>query len=133
MTLNEIKAILPIKTTGVSSKIIFITKFLKMIGAENDAKPRFWANISNKGYKNGKETDEYIQASIPVNMTGNAAEFFKDHAKQTKNTDVDICVCRLKNGWLKAVEGKEDNYLVLVCHELAEIEKKETEQKNRRH
>ena len=36
MTLDEIKAILPIKTTGVSSKIIFITKFLKMIGAEND-------------------------------------------------------------------------------------------------
>ena len=36
MTLNEIKAILPIKTTGVSSKIIFITKFLKMIGADND-------------------------------------------------------------------------------------------------
>ena len=36
MTLNEIKAILPIKTTGVTSKIIFITKFLKMIGAEND-------------------------------------------------------------------------------------------------
>lgn len=36
MTLNEIKVILPIKTTGVSSKIIFITKFLKMIGAEND-------------------------------------------------------------------------------------------------
>ena len=36
MVLNEIKAILPIKTTGVSSKIIFITKFLKMIGSEND-------------------------------------------------------------------------------------------------
>ena len=36
MVLNEIKAILPIKTTGVSSKIIFITKALKMIGAEND-------------------------------------------------------------------------------------------------
>ena len=36
MALDEIKAILPIKTTGVSSKIIFITKFLKMIGAEND-------------------------------------------------------------------------------------------------
>ena len=36
MALDEIKAILPIKTTGVSSKIIFITKFLKMIGADND-------------------------------------------------------------------------------------------------
>ena len=36
MALNEITAIMPIKTTGVSSKIIFITKSLKMIGAEND-------------------------------------------------------------------------------------------------
>ena len=36
MTMDSITAILPIKTTGVSSKIIFITKFLKMIGADND-------------------------------------------------------------------------------------------------
>lgn len=36
MALNEITVVMPIKTTGVSSKIIFITKFLKMIGAEND-------------------------------------------------------------------------------------------------
>ena len=36
MTMDSITAILPIKTTGVSSKIIFVTKFLKMIGAEND-------------------------------------------------------------------------------------------------
>ena len=36
MTLDSITAILPIKITGVSSKIVFITKFLKMIGAEND-------------------------------------------------------------------------------------------------
>ena len=36
MTLNEIKAILPIKTTGISSKIIFITKALKMIDATDD-------------------------------------------------------------------------------------------------
>ena len=36
MTMDSITAILPIKTTGVSSKIIFVTKFLKMIGAESD-------------------------------------------------------------------------------------------------
>ena len=36
MALDEITAIMPIKTTGISSKIIFITKFLKMIGADND-------------------------------------------------------------------------------------------------
>ena len=33
--MDSITAILPIKTTGVSSKIVFVTKFLKMIGAEN--------------------------------------------------------------------------------------------------
>ena len=98
---------------------------------EDGAKPRFWANISNKGYKNGKETDDYIQASIPVNLTTAAAEFFKVHSKKTKNADVDICVCRLKNGWLKAVEGKDSNYLVLVCHELAELEKKEDNKRRR--
>ena len=36
MALNEITAIMPIKTTGISSKIIFITKALKMIGATDD-------------------------------------------------------------------------------------------------
>ena len=36
MVLNEITAIMPIKTTGVSSKIIFITKALKMIDATDD-------------------------------------------------------------------------------------------------
>ena len=36
MALNEITAIMPIKTTGVSRKIIFITKALKMIDATDD-------------------------------------------------------------------------------------------------
>ena len=36
MALNEITAIMPIKTTGISSKIIFITKALKMIDATDD-------------------------------------------------------------------------------------------------
>ena len=36
MALDEITAIVPIKTTGISSKIIFITKALKMIDATDD-------------------------------------------------------------------------------------------------
>ena len=36
MSLNEITAIMPIKTTGISSKIIFVTKALKMIDATDD-------------------------------------------------------------------------------------------------
>ena len=54
MTLNEIKAILPIKTTGVSSKIIFITKSLKMIGAENDE----YIEVTLRPYKKKSVTAE---------------------------------------------------------------------------
>lgn len=54
MTLNEITAIMPIKTTGVSSKIIFITKFLKMIGAENDE----YIEVTLRPYKKKSVTAE---------------------------------------------------------------------------
>ena len=54
MTLNEIKAILPIKATGVSSKIIFITKSLKMIGAENDE----YIEVTLRPYKKKSVTVE---------------------------------------------------------------------------
>ena len=54
MALNEITAIMPIKTTGVSSKIIFITKFLKMIGAENDE----YIEVTLRPYKKKSVTVE---------------------------------------------------------------------------
>lgn len=54
MALNEITAIMPIKTTGVSSKIIFITKFLKMIGAENDE----YIEVTLRPYKKKSVTEE---------------------------------------------------------------------------
>lgn len=54
MVLNELTAITPIKTTGVSSKIIFITKFLKMIGAENDE----YIEVTLRPFKNKIPTIE---------------------------------------------------------------------------
>ena len=54
MVLNEITAIMPIKTTGISSKIIFITKFLKMIGAENDE----YIEVTLRPYKKKSVTVE---------------------------------------------------------------------------
>lgn len=54
MTLNEITAITPIKTTGISSKIIFITKFLKMMGAENDE----YIEVTLRPFKNKIPTVE---------------------------------------------------------------------------
>ena len=52
--MDSITAILPIKTTGVSSKIIFITKFLKMIGAENDE----YIEVTLRPYKQKSATVE---------------------------------------------------------------------------
>ena len=54
MALDEIKAILPIKTTGVSSKIIFITKFLKMIDATDDE----YIEVTLRPYKKKSVTAE---------------------------------------------------------------------------
>ena len=54
MIMDSITAILPIKTTGVSSKIIFITKFLKMIGADNDE----YIEVTLRPYKKKSVTVE---------------------------------------------------------------------------
>ena len=48
MALNEITAIMPIKTTGISSKIIFITKALKMIDATDDE----YIDVTLRPFKN---------------------------------------------------------------------------------
>ena len=61
MALNEITAIMPIKTTGISSKIIFITKALKMIDATDD---------------------EYIEVTLrPFKSTTPTAEIEEDEAR----------------------------------------------------
>lgn len=54
MALNEITAIMPIKTTGVSSKIIFITKALKMIDATDDE----YIEVTLRPFKNKTPTAE---------------------------------------------------------------------------
>ena len=54
MALNEITTIMPIKTTGSSSKIIFITKFLKMIDATDDE----YIEVTLRPYKKKSVTAE---------------------------------------------------------------------------
>ena len=54
MALNEITAIMPIKTTDVSSKIIFITKALKMIDATDDE----YIEVTLRPYKKKSVTAE---------------------------------------------------------------------------
>ena len=99
--------------------------------AKDKDHPRYWVSVSNKGYKDGKETDEYINANLSASLTKDAKEFFDQYSQTTKNEDIDMCLCKLTDGWLKAVEGKEENYVILVCHKLALLEKKEDKKKRR--
>ncbi len=99
--------------------------------AKDKDHPRYWVSVSNKGYKDGKETDEYVNANINATLTKAAKEYFEENSQTTKNEDVDMCTCRLKEGWLKAIEGKDENFVSLVCHELAAIEKKDDKKKRR--
>lgn len=55
MVLNEITAIMPIKTTGISSKIIFVTKALKMIDATDDE----YIEVTLRPYKKKSMTVEF--------------------------------------------------------------------------
>ena len=67
MALNEITAIMPIKTTGISSKIIFITKALKMIDATDD---------------------EYIEVTLrPYKKKSMAAEVEEDEEKTEEKAE----------------------------------------------
>ena len=60
MALNEITAIMPIKTTGVSSKIIFITKALKMIDATDDE----YIEVTLRPYKKKSVTVEINEERV---------------------------------------------------------------------
>lgn len=107
-------------------------QIITLFGNYAEEHPRYWISVSNKGYADGKETDEYISASVPAYITQKAKEYFEENSKETKNKDVDMLTARLKDGWLKAVAGKEQNYIVLVVNELAPIEQKTEKRSVRR-
>lgn len=60
MTMDSITAILPIKTTGVSSKIVFVTKLLKMIGAADDE----YIEVTLRPYKKKSVTVEIDEERV---------------------------------------------------------------------
>lgn len=78
---------------------------------------RFWTNINNKD-----ADGDYIQAPISVRLSKKAEKSFKEVARKTKNKKIlggtfDIVDC-----WLKAVEGKDENYVVLFINDMKEYD-----------
>lgn len=106
-------------------------QIITLFGNYAEEHPRYWVSVSNKGYADGKETDDYVSASVPAYVTQKAKEYFEENSKETKNKNVDMLTARLKDGWLKAVVGKEQTYVVLVISELGPVEQK-TERQVRR-
>lgn len=107
-------------------------QIITLFGNYAEEHPHYWISVSNKGYADGKETDDYVSASVPAYVTQKAKEYFEENSKETKNKDVDMLTARLKDGWLKAVVGKDQNYIVLVINELTPIEQKAEKRQVRR-
>lgn len=86
---------------------------------KEDDKKRYWASISTKN------DDGYVSASIPCNLSAEAKEFMKTHAKKTKSDSVRQCQAILTDFWLKAVEGKESSFVILFINKMKEPKTKE--------
>lgn len=77
--------------------------------------PRYWANINNKN-----ADGEYIQAPITVRLSKSAEATFKKVARKTKNKKILGGRFELTDCWLKAVEGADENFLILFVNEMRE-------------
>lgn len=88
--------------------------------------PRYWANITvqqDSEGKPGKKKAKYESAAISVSLSRKAAKFFNNVCEDTKNDDVKRAFVRADDFWLKAVKGKEENFIVLFINKLSEVKK----------
>lgn len=85
-------------------------------------KKRYWASISTK------TEDGYVSASIPCTLSTEAKAFMKEHAKRTTNETVRQCPCEVTDFWLKAVQGKEGNFLIMFVNKAKEPKAKDDDE-----
>lgn len=80
---------------------------------------RYWASVSTKGYDSKKkQTDEYINASIPVRLVPDVEDSLHEWIK-TKNKAIQHVMLKDVEGFLEAVEPREGEpfvrFVILGC------------------
>ncbi len=86
-------------------------QYLRLFCEKGDEYDRFWASVSTEKSKDGKGTGEYITANISARLSKEAREAFNKNAEKSKTRGIKHCRGKA-DGWLKAVEGKENNFVV---------------------
>lgn len=93
---------------------------MTLFAKEADFGVRYWASISTeKQSKNKKAKKQYVNASISATLSEDAKRIFKKNAEETKNEDVQMLRVEVKEFWLKAVEGRDGDFVVLFVNKIA--------------
>jgi hypothetical protein len=100
--------------------------FVNLFRKESDDYARYWISISTAVYdkKKKKQTDEYINASMPVRLVGEAVETFDECAKKSKSKGVKYGRFEIDEALFEAVHPKDEDYsyVRLVIFKMKEAE-----------
>lgn len=108
--------------------------FINLFRKKNGDYYRYWASVSTKGYdyKKKKQTDEYINATIPVRLIPDVEDdlAYNEWAK-TKNKAIQRIRLEKVDGFFEAVEPNEGDpfvrYVIIECEVQTDDEDAEEE------
>lgn len=82
----------------------------------DDAK-RYWFSVGTKNTEG-----EYISAAITVRISNEAKEALKGKWIETKTKNIRKVRVEITDSWLSAVEGKDNNFVVLFVNKCNVLE-----------
>lgn len=79
---------------------------------------KYWLSISTENKDGG-----YAQASIPARLSKEAVKVFEKSAVKTKTKKIKYATFETDDFWLKAVEGKDAEYVIVFINAMKEYVK----------
>lgn len=109
------------------SGLINMKQYVRLFSERGDEFDRYWASISTEISKDGKGTGDYITANISVRLSKEAKEAYNAAAVKSKTKGIKHCRGKA-DGWLKAVAGKESNFVVWFIDDFEPVKSKEDDE-----
>lgn len=98
-------------------------KYARIFGKEQDDFTRYWLSLSTEKLDaKGRRTGEYLNATMPVRLSKDAARTWDEIAVKTKNKHIRQALCEVTSCWLKVLPGKDQDVVGLFIDELKEQE-----------
>lgn len=102
-----------------------MSQFVTLFAKETKFGLRYWASISTKTQEEGKKKPTYVSANISCNLSDDAKKIFKKNAVETSNDEVTMLRAELTDFWLKAIEGKDGEFVILFINRIKPAEKED--------